>query len=570
MLSNLINRFAIGVQRHKPAALNPANLFFCFLAANAFKCSLVYVSCNHDLSFPFLILNYLASFILALIAFAGVAATGWTPLFAGFYLLQSVYLFINVCYFNMFNSPLHINYYYTLFWEFISISNKLIAVPMANSLLMSFLDLPLCIIILFIIRSFPLVYRLTFRQYLAGLIVASLALLSVLFITESISSVKLKTVVKMKPSAYDSTMLKRYGILGYNLFDIFWTKDEKQALVQLNYGRNIESRGNSQSSPNIIMIQVESLDANMIDFAWHGQFVMPFLHDLSRKSLYFPYMLSYHFAGGSSDCEISVLNSVEPLNSFPTMTSKKYDYPNSLAKTLRDQGMKTLMFHGNNGDYYNRNQAYFKMAFNRFHDKVRMNLLDEGWGASDRRVFEFAERKLDRERVPFFSYFITMSSHEPFTNTRGYFRDNSFDDVKHDITRRYFESIRYVDGALRDFVAHIKAKHPNSYIFIYGDHTPFVLKDGFYHRAAFELDNKELEFVPLLIVTPKNSVRLEMKKAVSYLDLAPTVLAASGVPFRYRTSGENLLKLTPERPIQFLENIYPRAMLYQKARDTAN
>ncbi len=68
---------------------------------------------------------------------------------------------------------------------------------------------------------------------------------------------------------------------------------------------------------------------------------------MAADNVYFPYLLSYHFAGGTSDCEVAVLNSIEPLTSEPTMKLYDYGYPNSLVKRLETAGYHTLAFHGN-------------------------------------------------------------------------------------------------------------------------------------------------------------------------------------------------------------------------------
>ncbi|HEY3308983.1 MAG TPA: LTA synthase family protein [Desulfuromonadaceae bacterium] len=553
--------------RSKESRIQPQALFLCFLVANALKCWLAYISCDSSGTDLFLLLNYLESFLLALLVYGGLAAAGRASLLFVFYLVQGLYLAINVCYLNLFNSPLHLNYYYQLWWEFFSISDKFTALPALHSLFLALMDLPLLIAVAFRLRSTPRLFRPTLCRGLFLTVFASLALSLMLVFSELSSPVRLKSL-SSKPAAYNAIVLHRYGILAHNLLDLFTADNEKQELLKLSHGEPISGKGSCAIPPEIFMIQVESLDANIIDFNWHGRYVAPFLHQISRQSLYFPFTMSYHLAGGSSDCEVSVLNSVEPFSSFPTMTSGRYDYPNSLARVLGGRGMVTLAFHGNDGNYYNRDQAYYKMDFDKFYDRLRMGLPEEGWGASDQRLFEFAEKKIAQLRRPFLCYLITMSSHEPFRNVENYFNDSAYDDVEPEITRHYFKSISYVDQVLREFVSHVRANYPHAYIFIYGDHTPYVIKKGLYQRAAFMMDDKEFEFVPLLIVTPSKQVRMEQKLAVSFLDIAPTVLAASGVPYRFRTTGENLLEKPLIRPIPFREDSYDRALLYREAQKT--
>lgn len=553
----------------KGASIQPQVLFLCFLATNATKCLLAYVASGLSGTDLFLFFNYVESFLLVLLVYGGLAATGWSSLFLVFYLVQSLYLFVNLCYLYLFNLPIHLNFCYQLWWEFLAVGDKFSALPTLHSVLLSLIDLPLFIVVAFQLRSAPRLFRPTLRRGLSLTIVAILALVLIPVGTELFSPVKLKSLVS-KPIAYDDLVLHRYGFLAHNLLDLFSMYDGKQKLPQLQYGELISGNRSGAVPHEIFMIQVESLDANIIDFNWHGRYIAPFLHQLSRQSLYFPYTMSYHLAGGTSDCEVSVLNSVEPLSFVPTMTSGKYDYPNSLVRVLRGQGMAAMAFHGNTGNFYNRDHAYYKMDFNNFFDRLRMRLPEEVWGASDQRLFEFAEKKIAQQRRPFLCYLITMSSHEPFKIVDGYFNDHTYDDVEPEVTRHYFKSITYVDQELLKFISQVRSNYPQAYIFIYGDHTPYVIKNGLYHRAAFMMDDKEFEFVPLLIVTPKNEVRMEREVAASFLDIAPTVLAASGVSYRYQTMGENLLNKEPIRPIPFREQSYDRALLYRKAQETVN
>jgi len=79
--------------------------------------------------------------------------------------------------------------------------------------------------------------------------------------------------------------------------------------------------------------------------------------------------------------------------------------------------------------------------------------------------------------APFLASIITMSSHEPF-NIPHFQHDPHFDAVEPPLTGRYFASIAYTDKVLADFIAKVQQKFSNTYFFIYGDHTPFVIRDG--------------------------------------------------------------------------------------------
>jgi len=68
----------------KGASIQPQVLFLCFLATNATKCLLAYVASGLSGTDLFLFFNYVESFLLVLLVYGGLAATGWSSLFLVF------------------------------------------------------------------------------------------------------------------------------------------------------------------------------------------------------------------------------------------------------------------------------------------------------------------------------------------------------------------------------------------------------------------------------------------------------------------------------------------------------
>ena len=126
----------------------------------------------------------------------------------------------------------------------------------------------------------------------------------------------------------------------------------------------------------------------------------------------------------------------------------------------------------------------------------------------------------------------------------------------------------YVDKTLNDFIVNVRRKHPNTIIAVFGDHTPYVLKKGPFHRAAFTYEGKEFEFVPLIISIPNSAGYMETRKAASFLDIAPTLMKLAGVPYRLKTSGEDLLG-EMHNTIPFRDGLYDRQLLFKLAKATA-
>jgi len=312
------------------------------------------------------------------------------------------------------------------------------------------------------------------------------------------------------------------------------------------------------------------MDSNIIHHTYKGKYITPYLHALSKNSIYFPYVLSYHKAGGTSDCEFSVLNSIEPLDDFPSMKIAYYTYPNSVVRMLAGASYATHAFHGNTGSYFNRKQAFARMGFTEYHDMEKMGLSHEGWGAPDDKVFRYAFNLIKTLPQPFFCYIITMTRHGPYTNAAGYYQNNDFDSIRDETARNFFNSMSYVDRTLEEFVSQIRSHFENTYIFIWGDHTPNI-ENSYYNQSSFHMDGKYFEFVPLIIITPDNAVYFENKHAASFLDFAPTILQISGIAFDFKTDGHALPDSTGEyRKIPYKGTEYDRAFLYEKIAKAAS
>ncbi len=319
---------------------------------------------------------------------------------------------------------------------------------------------------------------------------------------------------------------------------------------------------------NIYLIQVESMDARVVGLKCQSQEVMPFLSQLRRESIYYPFTLSYHSGGGTSDCDFTVLNSVEPLRIASVFFDGRYDYPNAMPKVLRRFGYGVYAFHGNVIKQWGRELAYPKMAYSDFFDIAKMGLGEQGWGAPDSAVFNFAAQFTATCPAPFFAHLITMSSHYPYNNVGHYFH-SAFEDYPGDpLAARYFNCMNYVDGCLRTLVTELLGRD-DGYIIILGDHTPPRLQSPALRDSKLQVGEAVLEFVPLFIVGPGLKSRQEKQFVASFLDIAPTILSLSGVPCTYATSGIDLsAPPAAPPPLHADHKAYSRRELFELCRNS--
>ena len=473
--------------------------------------------------------------------------------FVLWYLLHAFYLFVNSNFFEFFGKFLHLSDMYILIPEVLVLTKNL-DIPLDRADLIFILDFPLFLYLLYKHgkNELPLRYfNVVIKSAIGVTFLASVLLFTVPISYNNESLDKLQ----------DSDIVSRFGFFGHNVYDLLVAKHGSRE-ANITYGPKVVGQGTPGKRPNIVLIQFESLDANIVNYRYHGAYVAPFLHQLTSKSLYFPFTLCYRLYGGTSDCEIAVNNSIEPLLDYPLIMDEKYNYPNSLVKVLKKNGYSADAYHGNVGWYYKRLSAYSAMGYDNFFDSKIMKLPLTKWGISDQDVMNYVETRLPTVKTPFFVSIITLSSHEPFSGFGHFVSDHRFDEVEPKLARGYFQSIAYTDRVVGKFIGDIQKKYPDTYFFLYGDHTPFVLNEGTFRRSVLR-KKKEMEMVPLFIITPQGRTRYEHDAVASYLDVAPTILHAAGVPFSYRSLGVDLLADNSLRqPVVYRGQPYDRAELY--------
>jgi phosphoglycerol transferase MdoB-like AlkP superfamily enzyme len=478
------------------------------------------------------------------------------------YIIESIYVFSLLSYFGYFHNYLHIMQSFVLFTEGVESVGHM-TMPVGPTHLLILVDtLPF----IFIFKNYKALHS-SFRDISKRLLKYSvIAMAAFLLISEGFYASKglgIKVLCK-DYTTYEDVFVERFGTLASDSFNTVLNNGGESYIKHIQYGEEIKNTQTADKEYNIIAIQVESMDSSIVNQTWEGSYVTPYLHSLTESAVYYPYTLSYHMAGGTSDAEFSVLNGVEPLSIFPSMKLSKYNYPNSVAKQFHNAGYATYAFHGNIGNYYNRDVSFDKMGFDEFYDINDMEYKDtSGWGVPDHLMFNYALDKLKNVDGHFFSYIITITSHMPFNNTSSYYSASQFNTVKNATVRDYFTSFSYVDQSIKEFVDEVQKTHPDTYIFIYGDHTPDV-KAAEYTQSSYEYEGNYYEFVPMFVITPDRQSKAENTYPASFLDVAPTMLEVSGIAFNFKSSGINLVDSPSKIPeLPYKDGLYNRSSLLQ-------
>lgn len=224
----------------------------------------------------------------------------------------------------------------------------------------------------------------------------------------------------------------------------FATDDEAKDVI-LN-ARDFRDGIKGLKKANIVLIILESFSSEYMEKGY-----TPFLDELKKKSLYFP----YHLANGRRSIEAlpSLLCGlpallVEPI-SKSTYSGNKFS---CMPKILKDAGYSNYFFHAGARGTMGFESYTMANGFDRYFSKDDYGEKDyDGtWGIFDLPYLKFVASEISKMKQPFLASAFTLSSHQPYRipdEFKGKFPKG---------TLEIHESIGYADFALRQFFESIK------------------------------------------------------------------------------------------------------------------
>lgn len=315
---------------------------------------------------------------------------------------------------------------------------------------------------------------------------------------------------------------------------------------------------------NIIVIQVESLDANIIGHTYKGREITPFLNRLKEESLYFDNFYAQH-VNGSFDAEFSFFTSIYSLNKNYGFKLQDLTAFDTIIEKLNRKGYETLAFHGNDKTFFFRDKAYEELGFDRFYSLEDFDLdgltypdATLNFGVNDYDFFLQSFDTISDTEEPFFAFLITVTSHTPFDLYPEQEKVATYDQIDNPLVREYFNSMTFTDAALEAFYTRLRdsALIDNSLIIIYADHNAGVVRENYTSDKQFILDKpvKLPENVPLFILHPDIEPGVSHKEG-SPTDLAPTIFDLIGEQENPKDFVGNSLLQDIDTPILFMHEI---------------
>ncbi len=295
---------------------------------------------------------------------------------------------------------------------------------------------------------------------------------------------------------------------------------------------------------NLIVVQMESMQAMMLDRDYFGQEITPFLNRLTKETgtIYFDNFYSQLGAGNTSDAEFVSNNSI--VGSIESYTYQLYqdNYFRGLPWILKDRGYNTNVFHGYDKSFWNRENVYPKLGFDTYYgasEFVNDNI--EGIGAgnivgiSDSAFFKQAIQYMKELPEPYYSFLITLSTHNPFRLPE-LLQEIELREEEENIVGRYIQSVNYSDRCLEEFFEGLKEAglYDNSIIVLYGDHFGLTRADSAVTEVVSNWLGKpytydEMMRVPLIIHIPGYDKNETVSISGGQWDTFPTVAYLLGI-----------------------------------------
>lgn len=345
--------------------------------------------------------------------------------------------------------------------------------------------------------------------------------------------------------------------------------------IQQHYAKPNPEYFGMAKGRNVIYIHLESFQQFLIDYKLKVDDkeyeVTPFLNSLyhSKETFAFSNVFNQVKAGKTSDAETMIETGLFGLNQGSFMvnyggTNTQQAAPFILSKNGYNS---SAVFHGNAGSFWNRNTAYKQWGYNYFFDASYFTKQDSSnsfqYGLNDKYMLKDSIKYLERLQQPFYTKFITVSNHYPYTTSL------SGDDLGFPLAKTqdetingYFATANYLDSSIKAFFDYLKESglYKNSIIVLYGDHygisnsrnpalAPLLGKNS---ETWSSYDNAMLQRVPYMVVVPGMDKGSIIDTYGGEIDMLPTLEHLLGIESnKFLQVGQDMLSPDHDQIVAF-------------------
>ena len=326
------------------------------------------------------------------------------------------------------------------------------------------------------------------------------------------------------------------GSSGKNPY-VYLTADRVQPVTDSLYrqGTGMEKwiRTTEKTPVNVLVIVWESFTEKAIHANINGQEVTPCFNRLKKEGLFF----SNVYASG--DRTYKGVPAI--LSGYPAMPNTTIIHSPAKAEKLytlpglfKEHGYEAGFYYGGEPEFANIKSYLLHAGFDPITGKGSFAKKDMNskWGAHDGVVMERMMKELAVTRQPFFTTWLTLTSHEPFETPVPVVFEGK------DNTTRFLNSHHYTDSVVGALIDRCREQPwwQHTVVIIIGDHGHPLPETG----------SKADEFrTPMLWLGGALEVSGRMvEKPVSQLDIAATLAAQLGYPAAYFPFSRNMADTT--------------------------
>lgn len=266
--------------------------------------------------------------------------------------------------------------------------------------------------------------------------------------------------------------------------------------------------------PNILMVILEGFSANVVEAVGGVEGVTPNLNRLAKEGVLFRNMYGNSFRTDRG--LVAALNGylAQPTTSIMKYPAKSQTLP-SIAKELRGKDYHTDVLYGGDINFTNMRSFFFNSGYERLTADVDFPLSSRlsKWGANDDVTFEWLYDDItNNKQSPWFTTFLTLSSHEPFKVPY------------HRLEHPYLNSVAFTDSCLGNFVDRLKETPAWDNLLIV-----FVSDHGFRYPETLKEYEPGRYHIPCLWVGGAVERPRMFDEYINQTDLAATLLAQLGI-----------------------------------------
>lgn len=303
-------------------------------------------------------------------------------------------------------------------------------------------------------------------------------------------------------------------------------------------GEDVSSLRGAAKGRNVVLVVLESAGARYLKPYGAAHDPMPNLTRLAARGILFE--RAYTAFPESIKTLYSILCARAPALDTPAESYAGVHTP-SIAAELRTAGYRTGLFHSGRFGYLGMEEVIADRGFETLEDAGAIGgERESSFGVDEpstvnRMLAWIDEVKSER---PFFVTYLPIAGHHPYdTPAPGPFPDREDAD-------RYLNALHYADEALGRLMAGLRERglEEKTLFVVFGDHgQAFGQHEGNYGHSLFLYE--ENVHVPYVIAAPGMwSEQQRLKKAVSVLDTAPTILDLLGIHTPEGFEGRSMLE----------------------------